>query len=236
MESRYQEDLTDWKQQASEAVTALANLRGQPGAPPDIDQALAMLEQGRTKDAKAIFQTIAERKEADIQEAAAAYRHIGALAFLDDTQKALAAYRSATDLDPANVQGWNQLGHLFFRVGKLDEAEAAYHKVKDFGEAKHDQALIGVASGNLGLIYRIRGDLEQAEAMYRKALSINEALGSKEGMAYAYNNLGNVYRTRGDLEQAEAMYKKSLVLFQDIGAAPQVERVQRLLGGLRQSD
>lgn len=121
MEGRYQEELEDWKQQARGAVTALANLRGQPDAPPDIDKALAMLAEGRTKEAEAIFQTIAERKEEDIQEAAAAYRHLGALAFLNDTQKALAVYRRATALDPDNAVGWSQLGHLLRRVGELDE-------------------------------------------------------------------------------------------------------------------
>jgi tetratricopeptide (TPR) repeat protein len=65
-----------------------------------------MLEKGETKEAAVIFQAIAERKEEDVKKAAAAYRHLGALSFLDDTQKALAAYRRATELEPDNAVGW----------------------------------------------------------------------------------------------------------------------------------
>jgi len=207
MESHYQGEVGDWKHQAEQAVAALASLRGQPGAPPGIAQALSMLKKGQTKEAAAIFQAVAERNEKDIKKAAAAYRHLGALAFLDDTQEALAAYRRATELEPDNAEGWNQLGHLLRRVGELDEAEAAYRKVKTLGESKNDEPLIAVASGNLGLVYQTRGDLAKAEAMYQKALALDEALGSKEGMANQYGNLGLVYQTRGDLAKAEAMLK-----------------------------
>ena len=215
--ARTRDEVEDWKQQAREAVKVLANLRGQPDAPPQINQALRMLEAGQTEKAEAIFQTIAKRKEEDILEAAAAYRHLGALAFLGNTQNALAAYRRATELDPDNAWGWNHLGRLLRRVGALDEAEAAYLKVKASGEAKDNQALIATAYGNLGIIYRIRGDLDQAEAMSKKGLAIEKALGRKEGIASEYGNLGLVYRARGDLDQAEAMYKKSLAINEDLG-------------------
>jgi Flp pilus assembly protein TadD len=79
MEGHYQEDLGDWKRQAEEAVASLASLRGQPDAPPGIEQALAMLEKGQTKEAAAIFQAVAERKDKHVKEVAAAYRHLGTL-------------------------------------------------------------------------------------------------------------------------------------------------------------
>lgn len=55
-------------------------------------------------------------------------RHLGALAFLHDTVKALAAYRRAVALDPHNPDSWNQLGHLLLRVGELDETSVMYRK------------------------------------------------------------------------------------------------------------
>ncbi|MCP4555921.1 MAG: tetratricopeptide repeat protein, partial [Herbaspirillum sp.] len=175
-----------------------------------VERAFTLLKQGKTEAAEAIFQEVASRKENDVQETAALYRHLGAIAFLDNTHKAQKAYRRATELEPNNADGWNQLGHLLDRSGELTEAEKAYRRVEGIGTATGDLFLLAVAYNNLGIIYQTRGDLDQAEAMYRKSLEINETLGQKEGIASAYGNLGNIYQTRGDLDQAEAMYRKSL--------------------------
>ena len=125
----YRQQLTLYQDQIralTNTITALAEQRQQPDAPPGIEAALAKLQQGDTEDAERIFETIVGRRAPDIQEAAAALRHLGALAFLHDTNKALHAYRRSVELDPNDAEGWNQLGHLLRRVGQLDEAIAAY--------------------------------------------------------------------------------------------------------------
>jgi tetratricopeptide (TPR) repeat protein len=45
--------------------------------------------------------------------------------------EALQLARRAVDLDPLNVQGWEGLGEIEFRGGKLDEAEADLKKAHD---------------------------------------------------------------------------------------------------------
>lgn len=74
--------------------------------------------------------------------AAAAYRHLGAIAYLDKTNDAFEAYQRATKLDPNNKDGWNQLGNLYYRKGELVKAEESYLKVLE-----------------LGLVYQTQGDL-----------------------------------------------------------------------------
>ena len=216
-----EQQLQDRNKSLTEAVTALIKQKEQPDAPPGIDDALAHLAQGNTAGAEAVFQEVLNRKAAEgaasNKEAAAAARHLGALAYLHDTQKALNAYRRAVELDPNEADGWNQLGRLLLRVGELGEAEAAYQSALSIGETTRDPATIAVAYGNLGIIYKTRGDLDQAEAMHRKALALNEELGRKQGMASNYGNLGIVYKTRGDLEEAEAMYRKALALNEELG-------------------
>lgn len=99
LESSHQErvaslkqETEDWKKQAQAAVQALANLLNQKDAPPGINKALALLKQGNPKAAEKIFQGIEVKKTAQGQaaykQAAAAARHIGALAFLHNTRKA----------------------------------------------------------------------------------------------------------------------------------------------------
>ncbi len=201
------------------AVVALANTPDAPAAKKD--DALTRLQMGDAQGAKAIFQEILDRKAAQgaaaNTEAAEAARHLGALAFYDNTQEALDAYRKAVVLDPSNASGWNELGHLLIRVGQLKEAEAMYKKALDLNEALGNKQGMANNYDNLGVVYRNRGDLVQAEATYKKALELDEALGYKEGMAAAYGNLGLVYEDRGDLVQAEATYRTALELNEALG-------------------
>ncbi|WP_133511881.1 tetratricopeptide repeat protein [Candidatus Thiosymbion oneisti] len=162
-----------------EAIAAIPKQTEIPDAQARIKEALAAAAEGNTTLAEAIFSEVEARKIAEgeaakksaYKEAAEAARHRGALAFLHDTNKAIAAYRRATELDPENADGWNQLGRLLRRTGALDNAEAAYRKVASLGNAEDDQEFLAVAYGNPGNVYRIRGDLDQAEAMYNKAPS-----------------------------------------------------------------
>jgi tetratricopeptide (TPR) repeat protein len=187
----------------------------------DIADALAHIEKGETARAIQIFEDTAQKREAEgdtsHKEAAEAFRHLGAIAFLNDTQRALDAYEKATSLDPENPDGWNQLGHLKDRIGDLDGAEDAYRAVLGFGEKTGDKEWIAAATGNLGTLYQTRGELEHAEEYYRKSLAIEEELGHREGMAACYGNLGNIYRTRGELERAEEHFLKSLAFYKELG-------------------
>ena len=45
---------------------------------------------------------------------------------MDDTEEALRGYRRAVELDPANANGWNELGHLYHRTGQLDYRRPAH--------------------------------------------------------------------------------------------------------------
>ncbi|MGQ0594649.1 MAG: tetratricopeptide repeat protein [Gammaproteobacteria bacterium] len=201
----------------TETVQALARKQDAPG----VKEALAALAQGQTEAAKAIFAKAVEAKAVEgaaaNREAAEAARHLGALAVLDDTEEALRWYRRAVELDPANADGWNQLGHLYHWTGPLDQAEAAFRKVVTLGEANADMEAIAAGTGNLRLIYRTRGELDRAEEMYKKALAIEEKLGRQEGMARNYRNLGIIYRKRGELDRAEEMHKKALAIEEKLG-------------------
>ncbi len=214
-------DLQEQVRQLSAAVEALSAERSDPDAPPGIDEALRLLKDGDTGAAEAVFEEVKARRKAEgegaLKEAAAAARHIGALAYLHDTDRALAAYREAVALDPDDPDGWNQLGLLLDRTGDLECAAEAYKRVLALANRAADQGLIAVATGNLGILYTIQGNLEDAEEMYRKSLEIEEALGHREGMAGDYGNLGILYQTRGEFVRAEEMFRKSLEIEEALG-------------------
>jgi tetratricopeptide (TPR) repeat protein len=214
----------------TEAVTALTQQEG-----PDVDKAMAQLRQGgNTEAAETIFENVLKRKVAEGQaayrQAAKAAKHLGALAFFRDTQKALAAYRYAVALDPADANVWSQLGQLLYRIGQLDEAVEAFNQIQALGTNNGNQELLATAYNNLGILYGARGDLAQAKAMFHQALELGEALGHKEGMATVYNNLGIVYRIQGDLKQAEDMHRQALALHKGAGNEDDMARHYGNLG------
>jgi tetratricopeptide (TPR) repeat protein len=196
----------------------------------DLDAAIATLLAAGRADAladksgaaaeAAIDGLITERakaRERVAKDEAGLWRQKGALAFLHDTQRALAAYTRATELDPDDAEGWNWLGLLRRRLGDLESAAAAYAEVLRLAEVRNDRRTIAIASGNLGNLLITRGDLDGAEAMYRKSLEIEVALDQRKGMATDYGNLGVLLLQRGDLDGAEAMHLKSLAINEALG-------------------
>ncbi|MEP3631252.1 MAG: tetratricopeptide repeat protein [Hyphomicrobiales bacterium] len=221
------------KQQLAEALAALGR-QNDPSSQDAEDELIA----GDPEKAKAFFRERAEAQEGVIgdaaKDAAQNYRHLGAVAFLNDTQEALHAYGRATELDPEDASGWTQLAHLLHRVGEIDKAMEAHKQVLEIGERTSNQDSIAVASGNLGNLYDTRGDLDNAEKMYIKSFELYKELGRKDGMANQYGNLGILNKNRGDLDAAEKMYIKSFELFQELGRKDGIANQYGNLGNLYQ--
>ena len=153
----------------------------------------------------------------ELKTSAEYWRHIGALAFLHNTQKALTAYTRATALDPDEPDGWRHLGELQYRLGDMAAAERAFETVRTLGIRIGSKQAESMGYLRLGWIHLSHGNLAKAEEMQLKALKLNEELGSREGMARAYGNLGNIYQTRDELPKAEEMHLKALKLEEEVG-------------------
>ncbi|HYZ26035.1 MAG TPA: tetratricopeptide repeat protein, partial [Geminicoccaceae bacterium] len=206
------------------AVAALANEAKQPDPPPGIDRALALLAKGETGQAEAIFQGIVERRSAEgaaaNREAAAAARHLGALAYLDDTQKAIDAYETATRLDPDDTWSWIFLGRLYQRAGKLAAAEQAFERARVAAERADNERDIGVAYHELGMMRRARGDLTGASDAYQRYHAVAEKLAAQDlanaewqrDLSVSFNKIGDVQRARGNLDGALKAYEDSLAI------------------------
>jgi tetratricopeptide (TPR) repeat protein len=211
-----------------QAMSALVAQQGDPEGPPNLGRALAELADGKTATARDLLAQRAAKMETagleSLQQAAESYRHLGALAYLDDTDAALAAYQRATELDPDDPDGWNRLGRLRHRIGDLENAEAALQAVLRLGIASGSPGWQAVGCGNLGNVYRTWERFDQAAEMYEKAFEIDQRLGRRSGMANAYGSLGDIHRIRGDLEQAVDMYEKALELSRELGSQEGVAR------------
>lgn len=207
-----QEDLAQQVDELQKSIDALRALGKHAGA----ENVLALLEQGDTDIAKMTFQNIFNQKQKEGQkswkEAAEVARHLGILLSLDDSRQAIEVYRQATMLDPYNIDGWNQLGHLSFLVGELSEADIAYQTVLQLDVKESDKRKIAKVFCKMGEALRVRGELESAVVMYNNALKIDHALGDKKAMAIGYNEIGSILLTHGDLNKALDMFNKALEL------------------------
>ena len=146
---------------------------------------------------------------------------------LNHIEQALAA-------DASLVQAWVLKGMILRRLGRWNEAVAAYSQAISLDPQCTD------AYNNLGNGYRERGDQEAAIDCYRNALAVNpnaaelwntmadalrlqgrlseaedavnRALGLYPAFADAYNSLGNILVDRKQLDSGLAAYRKALEL------------------------
>jgi protein O-GlcNAc transferase len=158
-----------------------------------------------------------EQAEQLAGQAASDWLDVGNIAFLSDSQKALHAFQEAARLHPASLSlaDWQRLGHLFERLGRLDEARQAFEYVLKL--AGENTAVQAVASNQLGNLYQNRGELDKAEELYRQSLDLEKSLGQQEETARTHGNLGLVYQSRGELDRAEEYYLQSLEIERSLG-------------------
>jgi len=86
--ARHEKEVAEWKAPATQAVTALTEMRGKPNAPAGTDAALRKLRQGDTKPPGSLFQEMAERETEPKKTRVQAYRNMGTLLFLQGPARA----------------------------------------------------------------------------------------------------------------------------------------------------
>lgn len=234
---RHQADLEDSQEREAEArqqvtaLTAAVTALVRQGRRPEVEAALQGLARGETAAAEGVFRAIAVRSQAanreSLGDAAAAARHLGALAALRDTEEALEAYRRATTLDPASADGWLGLGDAATAAGRLAEAEQAYVRLLALSQQAQDPALEALARVRLGDVRLDQGDLPAALLHYQARMIIAERLAQEEpdnprwqrALAVTHKRLGDAERIRGDLAATLTHYRVRMDITARLAAA-----------------
>ena len=217
-------------EQAIGAAIAAAD-KGAAAGDERMKQALALLQANKVDEAVALFQAVAVDKEAkakqNAQEAAAAYRNLGAIAGLRDPKRALDAYSKAIENDPNDVRSLLWVGWLEQDRGELQKAEAHLSKVLQLAKPQGQQWEIYWAGLTIGDIRMAQGHLPEALQAYRDSLAMSERLAKAEpdnadwqrNLSVSYNKIGTVQQAQGDLTKAVQAYRDGLAIQERLAQA-----------------
>ncbi|WNG52657.1 tetratricopeptide repeat protein [Archangium minus] len=117
-----------------------------------------------------------------------------------DYAKAEKGFREVLEKAPQSLNSQFNLGVIAERQGRLEDAQAAYEKVR-FLEPGHVPTLL-----NLGRLYRMQEKYAEAIALYEAGLKAP----GREYDASLLNNLTVAYRLAGQHEKAEATARRVL--------------------------
>ena len=193
--------------------------------------ALALLRDGETERAETLFREVAEERAAEARtnarEAAAAYRHLGAIAGLGDPKRALDAYLKALELDPDDAESLIWAAEIQTDRGELGEAEAKYRRLLNLPVPVVTAHRRFWAQLGLGDIQVARGNLSGAEEMLSAAASVAQRtiaaqpddLNWNRNLSVSHERIGNVRRDQGDLAGALERFQAGLDFRRRLAAA-----------------
>lgn len=134
--------------------------------------------------------------------------------------RVLASLERAVASDPANVQAWTQLGHLYFDTDQYQKAIDAYSRSLELEPDNVDVIT------DRGVMYRRNGQLDQAAEAFRRAIALNPRHET------ARFNLGVVLLHDFNDEAGAKKVWRELVELNPVAYAPNGRLVSELLADL----
>ncbi len=120
-------------------------------------------------------------------------------------------------LDPLDYEAQFEFGKFLERLGRLDEAQAAFQSLAVTAQRGNTLLWESRALRRLGLISLVRSDFALAMRNTEAAQSLAGKANSESDAAACLGNLGLIEQTRGNLDAAEAYHKKSLAISEKLG-------------------
>jgi tetratricopeptide (TPR) repeat protein len=145
-------------------------------------------------------------------------------------QQALDRFREAGN-QGAMMRTYNLLGMVEDKAGRLAEAQVWYEKSRELAVQLNDQAGLGQAAQNIGIVWqkegeaaRERGDepaarrhFEEARRSVEESLRIRQALGNKPDEADSWIQLAQIHLRLGDLAAAERHAHEARQIHESLG-------------------
>ena len=114
--------------------------------------------------------------------------------------KAIRAYQSVIELDPAYFEAYNNLGLLYQEIGNFDKAYQAFQKSIEINPL-YEKAL-----NNLGILFYLQDRYAEALKSFQKAIAAHP-----ENLE-TYLNLGILFKKQGQWDNAIDSFLKALAI------------------------
>ncbi|MEG4288328.1 tetratricopeptide repeat protein [Microcoleus sp. C2C3] len=125
------------------------------------------------------------------------------------------------------ASSWGLLGDIERKRGNWDEAEKLYRLCLEVETELGDREGIAKSIGCLGDNELGRGNLDTAEQLLTEALGKMQKQGMTWHIAEVNYYLARLERSRGNTEVAQQHYDTAHQIFQQLGAAKDLERIER---------
>ncbi|MGE5382295.1 MAG: tetratricopeptide repeat protein [Omnitrophica WOR_2 bacterium] len=114
--------------------------------------------------------------------------------------------------DQGIVNTYLNLGCLFMRLKKFDEAEVNLKRALDESFKRKALKALGSIYNNLGVVEDVKGKKKNALNYYSKALKYQEVVGNISGTASIYHNIAIIHFDLDEYDQAIENFEKSIAL------------------------
>ena len=134
---------------------------------------------------------------------------------LDYYNKALVIYEKLHNKMELKIV-YEDMGNLFYRVGKFEEALDYYNKTLQICTELGDKKGMANVFVNIGSLVSSNYKSEEALDYYKRAIQIYEEFHDKEGMANAYGKIGYLLDRNRDFNEALEFHKKALQIHEEV--------------------
>ncbi|MBF0529726.1 MAG: tetratricopeptide repeat protein [Deltaproteobacteria bacterium] len=194
----------------------------------NLETGVKLMQSGRTEEALKIFE-----KVVTVKEHPEIYFNMGYIkAGHGLYEEAIWCFLRATRLNSNFAGAYQQMGHAYTKLGKLDQAAICYERAaeiymdrKENTEAQEIYEAVVKLRPNttnvynsLGIIFRRQGRLAEAVKQYQKAMIVNP---QDENIYY---NLARVFIDLKEIPLASQNLKKALAIKPDFAVAKELSR------------
>ncbi|MFB2877522.1 tetratricopeptide repeat protein [Floridanema aerugineum] len=125
------------------------------------------------------------------------------------------------------AETWGLLGYIEQNRGNWEEAERLYRQSLELRTQLGDRAGMANSIGCLGENELGKGNLDAAEPLLKEALEKMQELGMTWYIGEINYDLAQLYSQRNNTELAQQHYNTAHQIFQQLGAAKDLERIER---------